>query len=37
MSLEVLSRLLGILLSAVGVTLFLAGLSELGVHLVTSH
>jgi multiple antibiotic resistance protein len=37
MSLEVLSRLLGILLSAVGVTLFLEGLSELGVHLVTSH
>ena len=37
MSLEVLSRLLGILLSAVGVTLFLEGLSELGVHLATGH
>ncbi len=31
--LEVLSRLLGILLSAVGVSLFLHGLSVLGVHL----
>jgi multiple antibiotic resistance protein len=37
MSLEVLSRLLGILLSAVGVTLFLHGLSTLGVHLPTGH
>jgi multiple antibiotic resistance protein len=37
MSLEVLSRLLGILLSAVGVTLFLHGLSTLGVHLAAGH
>jgi multiple antibiotic resistance protein len=35
--LEVLSRLLGILLSAVGVALFLQGLSELGVHLGNGH
>ncbi|MCC9311033.1 MarC family protein [Kitasatospora sp. RB6PN24] len=32
-SLEVLSRLLGLLLAAVGVELFLNGLEELGVHL----
>jgi multiple antibiotic resistance protein len=32
-SLEVLSRLLGILLTAVGVDLFLQGLSALGVHI----
>ena len=37
MSLEVLSRLLGILLSAVGVTLFLQGLSELGIHFASGH
>jgi multiple antibiotic resistance protein len=36
-SLEVLSRLLGILLSAVGVNLFLDGLSALGVHIATGH
>ena len=36
-SLEVLSRLLGILLSAVGVTLFLQGLSTLGIHLAAGH
>ena len=36
-SLEVLSRLLGILLSAVGVTLFLQGLSTLGIHLSAGH
>ena len=36
-SLEVLSRLLGILLTAVGVDLFLQGLSALGVHLGGSH
>jgi hypothetical protein len=36
-SLEVLSRLLGILLSAVGVDLFLQGLSALGVHLGSGH
>jgi multiple antibiotic resistance protein len=35
--LEVLSRLLGILLSAVGVALFLQGLSELGVHFAKGH
>jgi multiple antibiotic resistance protein len=34
-SLEVLSRLLGILLSAVGVNLFLDGLASLGVHFPT--
>jgi multiple antibiotic resistance protein len=32
--LEVLSRLLGILLAAVGVQLFLSGLGMLGVHVV---
>ena len=32
-SLEVLSRLLGLLLAAVGVELFLNGLGGLGVHL----
>jgi multiple antibiotic resistance protein len=37
MSLEVLSRLLGILLSAVGVALFLQGLSELGIHFASGH
>lgn len=37
MSLEVLSRLLGILLSAVAVNLFLEGLAALGVHLSTGH
>jgi multiple antibiotic resistance protein len=36
-SLEVLSRLLGILLSAVGVGLFLQGLSTLGVHFTSGH
>lgn len=36
-SLEVLSRLLGILLTAVGVDLFLQGLSALGVHLGSGH
>ena len=36
-SLEVLSRLLGILLTAVGVDLFLQGLSALGVHLGGGH
>jgi multiple antibiotic resistance protein len=36
-SLEVLSRLLGILLSAVGVSLFLQGLSTLGLHLSSGH
>jgi multiple antibiotic resistance protein len=36
-SLEVLSRLLGILLTAVGVALFLRGLSSLGVHIETGH
>ncbi|MDH6115717.1 MarC family protein [Kitasatospora sp. GAS204B] len=35
-SLEVLSRLLGLLLAAVGVELFLNGLQGLGVHLPTS-
>ncbi|MEU6237282.1 MarC family protein [Kitasatospora sp. NPDC047058] len=36
-SLEVLSRLLGLLLAAVGVELFLKGLAGLGVHLPDSH
>ncbi|MFG3228203.1 MarC family protein [Kitasatospora sp. NPDC048194] len=36
-SLEVLSRLLGLLLAAVGVEVFLEGLSGLGVHLPTAH
>jgi multiple antibiotic resistance protein len=36
-SLEMLSRLLGILLSAVGVNLFLQGLAALGVHVGTGH
>lgn len=36
-SLEVLSRLLGILLTAVGVDLFLQGLSGLGVHIGGGH
>jgi multiple antibiotic resistance protein len=36
-SLEVLSRLLGILLSAVAANLFLQGLSALGVHLSSGH
>jgi multiple antibiotic resistance protein len=36
-SLEVLSRLLGILLTAVGVALFLRGLSSLGVHIESGH
>ncbi|MFE6053549.1 MarC family protein [Kitasatospora sp. NPDC056446] len=36
-SLEVLSRLLGLLLAAVGVELFLAGLAGLGVHLPEAH
>jgi multiple antibiotic resistance protein len=36
-SLEVLSRLLGILLTAVGVQLFLQGLAGLGVHMSTGH
>ena len=36
-SLEVLSRLLGILLAAVGVNLFLDGLSALGVHVASGH
>jgi multiple antibiotic resistance protein len=36
-SLEVLSRLLGVLLTAVGVALFLQGLSKLGVHLAVGH
>jgi multiple antibiotic resistance protein len=36
-SLEVLSRLLGILLSAVGVNLFLQGLAALGVHVGPGH
>jgi multiple antibiotic resistance protein len=36
-SLEVLSRLLGILLSAVGVNLFLQGLATLGVHVGPGH
>lgn len=36
-SLEVLSRLLGILLSAVGVDLFLQGLVALGVHVGSAH
>ncbi|MEU9079712.1 MarC family protein [Kitasatospora sp. NPDC004745] len=36
-SLEVLSRLLGLLLAAVGVELFLNGLSGLGVHLPEAH
>jgi multiple antibiotic resistance protein len=36
-ALEVLSRLLGILLTAVGVALFLEGLSALGVHISNSH
>jgi multiple antibiotic resistance protein len=36
-SLEVLSRLLGILLTAVGVDLFLQGLSALGVHIGGGH
>jgi multiple antibiotic resistance protein len=35
--LEVLSRLLGVLLTAVGVALFLQGLSTLGVHLAAGH
>ncbi|MFJ3215070.1 MarC family protein [Kitasatospora sp. NPDC086801] len=36
-SLEVLSRLLGLLLAAVGVELFLTGLAGLGVHLPEAH
>ncbi|MEV7772385.1 MarC family protein [Kitasatospora sp. NPDC086791] len=36
-SLEVLSRLLGLLLAAVGVELFLEGLAGLGVHLPPAH
>jgi multiple antibiotic resistance protein len=36
-SLEVLSRLLGVLLAAVGVNLFLDGLLALGVHMSTGH
>jgi len=36
-SLEVLSRLLGLLLAAVGVELFLNGLEGLGVHLTATH
>ncbi|MER8100468.1 MarC family protein [Kitasatospora sp. NPDC094016] len=36
-SLEVLSRLLGLLLAAVGVELFLTGLAGLGVHLPEGH
>lgn len=36
-SLEVLSRLLGVLLAAVGVQLMLAGLADLGVHLKAGH
>lgn len=36
-SLEVLSRLLGVLLAAVGVQLVLAGLADLGVHLKAGH
>ncbi len=36
-SLEVLSRLLGLLLAAVGVELFLSGLAGLGVHLPEAH
>lgn len=36
-TLEVLSRLLGILLAAVGVQLFLAGLAALGVHALQPH
>jgi multiple antibiotic resistance protein len=36
-SLEMLSRLLGILLAAVGVNLFLIGLEALGVHVGTGH
>ncbi|MFD0562846.1 MarC family protein [Kitasatospora saccharophila] len=35
-SLEVLSRLLGLLLAAVGVEMFLYGLESLGVHLAES-
>jgi multiple antibiotic resistance protein len=35
--LEVLSRLLGVLLTAVGVQLFLQGLAELGVHVGATH
>ncbi|MFD0261296.1 MarC family protein [Kitasatospora indigofera] len=36
-SLELLSRLLGLLLAAVGVELFLNGLAELGVHMAVGH
>jgi len=36
-SLEILSRLLGVLLAAVGVQLILAGLAALGVHLKVGH
>jgi multiple antibiotic resistance protein len=36
-SLETLSRLLGILLAAVGVNLFLQGLAALGAHLGPGH
>jgi multiple antibiotic resistance protein len=35
--LEILSRLLGVLLTAVGVQLFLEGLAALGVHITTTH
>lgn len=36
-SLEILSRLLGILLAAVGVQVFLTGLESLGLHLTAAH
>jgi multiple antibiotic resistance protein len=35
--LEILSRLLGVLLSAVGVQLFLQGLASFGVHALETH